>query len=80
MLAFFSQCQQRCMEKLLALRAQGVTLVCVSHNLPAVEALCDRSLLLCAGQAVFLGDPKAVTARYLSPSGDQPNASLIESA
>jgi ABC-type polysaccharide/polyol phosphate transport system ATPase subunit len=56
--------QERCVERLHALRSRGVTLVFVSHNLQAVERLCDRTLLLCGGEVRFLGDPRTAAALY----------------
>jgi lipopolysaccharide transport system ATP-binding protein len=60
--------QQRCFERIRHLKKEGVTLVFVSHNLPAVEALCDTTLLLTRGETVFMGSPHEATAKYLSPT------------
>ena len=56
--------QQRCLERLRSLKAQGVTLVFVSHNLETVDRLCDRTLLLRRGEVQFLGDSRTAAALY----------------
>src|SRR5436190_2240032 len=38
--------QQRCLDKMRSVRQDGTTLVFVSHDLNAVEAMCDRALWL----------------------------------
>jgi lipopolysaccharide transport system ATP-binding protein len=66
--------QQRCYERIRALRANGVTLVFVSHNLAAVEALCDRTLVMWHGEPHFLGDPRQATDIYLQPPDQRASA------
>lgn len=58
--------QGRCLERIRALKAAGVALVFVSHNLPAVESLCDRALWLHDGTARFLGQPREAVRLYLA--------------
>jgi lipopolysaccharide transport system ATP-binding protein len=60
--------QQRCFDRIRRLKREGVTLVFVSHNLPAVESLCDDTLLLTRGEAAFFGAPHDATALYLAPT------------
>ena len=38
--------QQRCVERMLEFKKQGVTILFVSHNLQAVASLCERALYL----------------------------------
>ena len=47
------------------------TVLFVSHNMAAVEALCDRVLHLEAGRVVFDGAPSDAIAHYLSSRGPQ---------
>jgi lipopolysaccharide transport system ATP-binding protein len=68
--------QQRCFERIRFLKQSGVTLVFVSHNLAAVEALCDTTVLLVRGTPVFVGSPHEATRRYLDPRDDRPAADL----
>ncbi|MFD6445165.1 ABC transporter ATP-binding protein [Promicromonospora sp. NPDC060204] len=46
-----------------SLRADGVTIVLVSHAMEEVERLCDRVALLDAGRLVAVGPPGELTAR-----------------
>ena len=45
------------------LRAEGVTVVLVSHSMAEVERLCNRVALLDAGRVVALGTPAELVAR-----------------
>jgi lipopolysaccharide transport system ATP-binding protein len=56
--------QQRCYERIDALRAAGITIVFISHDLYSVERLCDRALLMQHGAVVADGPAAAVVARY----------------
>ena len=42
----------KCLDRIELLRAQGRTLVVVSHDLPLVERLCDRGVVLERGHLV----------------------------
>lgn len=56
--------QAKCQERISQLRKTGVTLVLISHDLGAVERLCDRVLLLQDGEIVANGPPRDVIAQY----------------
>jgi lipopolysaccharide transport system ATP-binding protein len=58
--------QAKCVERMTALVREGRTLLFVSHNLIAVEALCSRSLFLLGGRARCLGETREVLAEYLA--------------
>jgi lipopolysaccharide transport system ATP-binding protein len=58
--------RHRCMRKVHELRAQGVTIVFVSHSLSDVKAIGDRALWLEHGQTMAIGDLDSVVPRYLS--------------
>ena len=58
--------QRRCMERINAIRAEGRTLVFVSHALESVRAICDRCLWLDHGAARMLGGVDSVLAAYLA--------------
>ncbi|MDR7512715.1 MAG: ABC transporter ATP-binding protein, partial [Armatimonadota bacterium] len=51
-------------ERMAAFRAEGKTIMFVSHNLRAVSALCDRVCLLVRGRVVAVGPPPEVIPRY----------------
>jgi ABC-type polysaccharide/polyol phosphate transport system ATPase subunit len=57
--------QQRCLDQMSGLSRQGRTLVFVSHDLGAVNQLCDRAIWLDRGQLRADGEPAAVINQYL---------------
>ena len=56
--------QEKCLAKMEAFRADGVTMVFVSHDLKDVERICDRVALLDAGRMLDMGEPRRVVAEY----------------
>ena len=56
--------QAKCINRVTELKKAGKTIVFVSHNLSAVESLCDRALLLDHGRVVTSGPPKNVISEY----------------
>lgn len=60
--------QKRCLGKIGEVAQQGRTVIFVSHNLSAVERLCDSALLLNHGQLVFQGSTGDAIERYLQGS------------
>ena len=60
--------QQKCLARVDELKRGGMTIVFISHDLVAVERLCDRVLLMRRGEVVSEGAPPAVIAEYQSAS------------
>ena len=61
-----AQFQKKCMGKMSDVaRGEGRTILFVSHNMAAVEALCSRCVLLSAGRVAALGETDNVIAQYL---------------
>ena len=56
--------QQKCFAHIDELRTRGVTIIIVSHDLPAVERFTDRVVLMEHGLVVADGLPTEVIARY----------------
>lgn len=56
--------QEKCLERIRELERAGKTIVFISHDLGAVERLCDRALLLANGQIVANGAPHEVITQY----------------
>ncbi len=56
--------QQKCMKKLKDFRSQGGSIVFVSHDMNAVQVLCDRAMLLEQGLKIEEGTPEAVINCY----------------
>jgi lipopolysaccharide transport system ATP-binding protein len=61
--------QQKCTRRLRQMKSAGVTLLFVSHDLAAVETLCDRVMVLDKGRVKFLGDKEAGLQTYYSLVG-----------
>ena len=60
--------QRKCFDRLEALRADGVTILLVSHNLGQVENLCRRAIWLDDGSVRADGEVGAVINQYLEAS------------
>jgi ABC-type polysaccharide/polyol phosphate transport system ATPase subunit len=58
--------QQKCFATFDGFRADGKTVVFVSHDLYSVERFCNRALLLQNGTISEVGEPAEVIARYRS--------------
>jgi ABC-type polysaccharide/polyol phosphate transport system ATPase subunit len=56
--------QQKCFDKFEQLRAEGRTLMLVTHDMGTVERFCDRAMLLEQGELIEIGDPGHVARRY----------------
>jgi lipopolysaccharide transport system ATP-binding protein len=55
----------RCVQKFQELKARGVTVLLVSHDLGLVKLLSDRAMLLYQGRMLAEGDPNDVINRYI---------------
>jgi lipopolysaccharide transport system ATP-binding protein len=56
--------QAKCLERIGELRGRGVTIVFVSHDLPTLEAICDRAVWIDHGRLRALGKAKDVVEAY----------------
>lgn len=56
--------QAKCLQRIEDLKRAGTTIVFISHDLSAVERLCDRVLLLNRGEIIADGFPFDVITRY----------------
>lgn len=57
--------QKKSMGKMNDVASSGRTVLFVSHNMAAVEALCDRVILLEQGTIKAIGDPLEIIGKYL---------------
>ena len=57
--------QQKCMNKMQDVGREGRTVLFVSHNMPAVTALCDRVVWLKQGRKVAEGPAQDIVGEYL---------------
>jgi len=64
--------QQKCMQQIRDFKSRGGALIFVSHDLNAIRLLCDRTIVLSGGQAVFDGpSDTAIQMYYRTLAGDQ---------
>lgn len=56
--------QAKCLQRIRELKKNGTTIVFISHDLVAVEGLCDRVLLVQRGEIIASGDPHDVIGKY----------------
>jgi lipopolysaccharide transport system ATP-binding protein len=56
--------QQKCFERLRAMRERGTSLLFVSHDGNAVQRFCDRAILLDHGRVVMEDVPRVVIGAY----------------
>jgi len=56
--------QAKCISRIPELKRRGVTIVFISHDLTAVEQLCDRAVLFEKGHIISQGNPSDVVALY----------------
>ena len=58
--------QAKCFNKLREIKAEGTTIVIVSHSLGQIEQICDRSIWIKKGHIEMEGNPKDVHMEYLN--------------
>lgn len=68
--------QRKCLGKMSDVSSAGRTVLFVSHNMSAVEALCGRGILLECGHIAMQDDASAVIARYWDTGTAMGTASL----
>jgi lipopolysaccharide transport system ATP-binding protein len=56
--------QRKCFARIEAIKKLGATILFVSHSGGTVIELCDRAILMDAGQSIAIGDPKTIVATY----------------
>ena len=71
--------QKKCLGKMSEVAQGGRTVLFVSHNMAAVQQLCERAVLLEHGQITNSGSATGVVQRYLSYAADGDALVLIDS-
>jgi len=56
--------QQKCFDEFTRLKAEGRTILFVTHDMGAVERFCDRAMLLDKGRMIDIGEPATIARRY----------------
>ena len=77
--------QQKCADAFREMKAQGKTIVLVTHEMATVEAYCHRAMLISDGRIQSIGDPGAVGRDYLRlnfehDEGGAENEEVVEEA
>jgi len=57
--------QQKCADVFHQMKAEGKTIVLVTHEMSTVEAYCHRAMLIDGGKIIKSGDPAEVGRQYL---------------
>ena len=57
--------QKKCLGRMSEVAREGRTVLFVSHNLPSIEKLCQRVIVIDGGRLVMQGDPVTCIAAYL---------------
>ena len=57
--------QQKCFDVFDQMRADGKTIVLVTHDMQLVERFCDRAMVINDGRIDSTGDPERIAQRYL---------------
>ena len=72
--------QHKCFNRICDFRAQGTTLLIVSHDKQAIQSLCDRAILLSSGEIVMQGNPEMVMDYYNALLADPSNLTVQQRA
>ncbi|GEO82078.1 ABC transporter ATP-binding protein [Pararhodospirillum oryzae] len=56
--------QRKCFRRIEELKADGCTILFVTHSAETVIDLCDRAVLLDRGERLLMGSPRTVIAQY----------------
>ena len=56
--------QRKCFARIEEIKKRGATILFVSHSAQSVVQLCDRAILLDAGELLIEGSPKIVVSQY----------------
>lgn len=72
--------QAKCLGKMSEVSRQGRTVLFVSHNMAAVESLCERSILLEEGKIMADSDTSQVIMKYLGRLQSNPGSNDLFSA
>ena len=71
--------QKKCMDMIRTLKRRGVTIVFVTHDMGAVEKICDRVVWLEKGVLREDGEPRKIVDQYLL-SMEQKSAAIAQQA
>ena len=58
--------QRKCLQRIAQFKAEGCTILLVSHDATLIQQLCDEVLWLRGGRLVAHGDPEVVVGQYVA--------------
>jgi lipopolysaccharide transport system ATP-binding protein len=58
--------QQKCLERIARFRAQGCTILLVSHDASVVKSMCDEAIYLQRGEVIHYGPADQVVTQYVA--------------
>jgi lipopolysaccharide transport system ATP-binding protein len=70
--------QHKSFDRIRTFREQGTTLLIVSHDKTAIQAICDRAILLNAGRLELEGSPEAIFDYYNALLADKEAANVVQ--
>jgi len=70
--------QHKSFERIREFRQQGTTLLLVSHDKAAIQAICDRAILLDAGSIAMEGSPEQVMDFYNAIIAERENETVTQ--
>src|SRR5207245_9986333 len=56
--------QQKCFDEFHRLKAEGRTILFVTHDMSSVQRFCDRAMLIERGRMIEIGEPGWIARRY----------------
>ncbi len=63
--------QKKCLGKMQDVSGEGRTVLFVSHNMGAIQSLCDKTIVLQRGEVVYDGDVNGGISYYLTTNNNQ---------
>jgi lipopolysaccharide transport system ATP-binding protein len=69
--------QHKSFDRIRKFREQGTTLLLVSHDKQMIQSICDRAILLSAGQLAMEGEPEAVMDYYNALIADHKQQQIV---
>jgi lipopolysaccharide transport system ATP-binding protein len=70
--------QKKSLGKMSSVAKEGRTILFVSHNLSAIQNICNRAIILNKGELAFDGETKKAVARYLSYTTSETGYALLD--
>lgn len=67
--------QQKCYDYFQQIKDSKRTVVFISHDMGAIQAFCDRAIIIDSSELIFVGEPQEVAERYsevLAPASSRP--------